>query len=144
MHRYLDRTTAQIDPVCRFVLHAMRLWLSAAEQGMCPPRMLRPLFAEAGMMRALPRFHLAMALIARDALRGYRFAPPGCRLVHDDEALLLTLFSAEDKAAAASLVVKDHAAEMLARAVTDFGCALAVSDITVDLAMPFPDDTEPQ
>jgi hypothetical protein len=144
MYLYLDRTTAQIDAPSRFVLYVMRLWLSAAEQGMCPPRLLRSLFAEAGMMRALPRFHLAMALIARDALRGLRFAPPGCRLVRDDEALLLTLFSAKDKAAAASLVVKGHAAEMLARAVAHFGCALAVSDITVDLAMPFPDDTEPQ
>ncbi len=96
------------------------------------------------MLRAIPRFHLAMALIARDALRGYRFAPPGCRLVRDDEALLLALFSAEDKAVAAALVVKGHAAEMLARSVADFGCALAVSDITVDLALPFPDDTEPQ
>src|SRR3546814_3430696 len=72
----------------------MRAWVSAAERGRCPPRMLHRGFAAVNAAGALPDFHLAMALLGGEAVETLILAPMPCPQISEDEAILLGLWRA--------------------------------------------------
>lgn len=88
----VDRPVERLSNSGRFLLWAIRGWTQAAERRDCPPRALHRGFALMGAHGVLPDFHIAMALLNRDALAPMTFAPiAGSRIV-EDEAVLLALW----------------------------------------------------
>src|SRR3546814_17316622 len=68
MYAFVDRPVESLCNGGRFLLWAMRAWVSAAERGRCPPRMLHRGFAAVNAAGALPDFHIAMALLGGGAV----------------------------------------------------------------------------
>src|SRR3546814_8813655 len=68
MYAFVDRPVESLCNGGRFLLWAMRAWVSAAERGRCPPRMLHRGFAAVNAAGALPDFHIAMALLGGEAV----------------------------------------------------------------------------
>ncbi len=92
MYAFVDRP---VDSLCnggRFLLWAMRGWVSAAERGGCPPQQLHSGFAVVNAAGELPDFHVAMALFAGDAVRTLLLAPIPCPKISEHEAILLGLW----------------------------------------------------
>lgn len=94
MYRFLDRMPSTLDEHHHFLIGAMRQWTAAARAGRCPCAALAPGFAWRGVGSALADFAKAMAVLDTQAERWMRFGAAGGGLVSDDEAALLTLFSA--------------------------------------------------
>lgn len=92
MYDLIDRPLRTLDAGNRFLVGAMRHWVVSMTAGECPPATLAPRFAAVGMMPALGHFHVAMALLNRDARMIFHFGPPRCGCVTDDEAVLLQLY----------------------------------------------------
>lgn len=113
MYRFLDQPITRLDNGARFTLWAMRAWVSALEQSECPRAALAQAFARMGVLEALPDFHMALALINRDALDRIALAPLRCRVVAEDEAVLLGLW--RDAAAGADARVGATLSLLLAR-----------------------------
>ncbi|KQZ77214.1 hypothetical protein ASE06_02945 [Sphingopyxis sp. Root214] len=101
MYAFVDR---RVDSLCnsgRFLLWAMRGWVHAADRGRCPPQVLHRGFSAVDAAPALPDFHVAMALLAGDAVETLLLAPLPCLQISEDEAILLGLwrdFSLENAA----------------------------------------------
>lgn len=129
MYAFVDRPVESLCNGARFLLWAMRGWVSAAERGQCPPRALQRGFAAVGALDALPDFHVGMALLAGDAVETLLLAPMPCRQVSEDEAILLGLwrdFSLEgaDTSARATLALL-AANDSVAPIANAMGAALA-------------------
>ncbi len=92
MYAFVDRPVESLCNGGRFLLWAMRGWVSAAERGRCPPRMLHRGFAAVNAAGALPDFHVAMALVGSDAVETLLLAPMPCLQISEDEAILLGLW----------------------------------------------------
>ena len=92
MYAFVDRPVKSLCNSGRFLLWAMRGWMSAVGRGQCPPQMLHRGFAAVNAAGALPDFHVAMALLASDAVETLRLAPPPCLQISEDEAILLGLW----------------------------------------------------
>ncbi len=91
MYDFIDRPVASLSPGGRFLLWAMRGWIHAASAGHCPPGALAPAFARHAVLPALPHLHLLLAALNERATRRVAFAPLACRLIGDDEAVMLQL-----------------------------------------------------
>lgn len=105
MYAFVDRPVERLCNSGRFLLWAMRGWVSAAERGQCPPRELCEGFHVVDAAGALPDFHIAMALLADDAVETLLLAPMPCLQISEDEAILLGLwrdFSLGDAAKASA------------------------------------------
>lgn len=89
MYAFVDRPVENLCNSGRFLLWAMRGWTHAAGCGSCPPQALRHGFAGVRALAALPDFHVAMALVASDALETLDLAPMACSRIAEDEAILL-------------------------------------------------------
>lgn len=124
MYALIDRHPGTLDNAARFVLWAMRGWAQSAAGGICAPKALHRGFTGLGLGAALPDFHIAMALLHRSALHPPRMAPMGCTRIHEDEAVLLSLWqaiAAQDGTVAQgtlALLVRDDAVKPVARAMT--------------------------
>jgi hypothetical protein len=92
MYAFVDRPVESLCNSGRFLLWAMRGWVSAAERGRCPPQMLHRGFAAVNAADALPDFHVAMALLGGDAVETLVLAPLPCLQISEDEAILLGLW----------------------------------------------------
>ncbi|WP_447757035.1 hypothetical protein [Sphingopyxis fribergensis] len=92
MYAFVDRAVESLSNGGRFLLWAMRGWVSAAERGQCPPQMLHRGFAAVAATGALPDFHVAMALLGGDAVETLVLAPMPCLQISEDEAILLGLW----------------------------------------------------
>ena len=92
MYAFVDRPVESLCNSGRFLLWAMRAWVSAAERGRCPPQMLHRGFSAVNAARALPDFHVAMALLGGDAVETLVLAPMPCLQISEDEAILLGLW----------------------------------------------------
>lgn len=92
MYAFVDRPVESLCNGGRFLLWAMRGWVAAAERGECPARALRPGFAAVDATVALSDFHLAMAMLAGDAVEILVLAPMPCLQISEDEAILLGLW----------------------------------------------------
>ena len=92
MYAFVDRPVESLCNGGRFLLWAMRAWVSAAERGRCPPQMLHRGFAAMNAADALPDFHAAMTLLGGDAVETLVLAPLPCVQISEDEAILLGLW----------------------------------------------------
>lgn len=92
MYAFVDRPVESLCNSGRFLLWAMRGWADAARRGRCPRRALERGFlcVQAGEM--LSDFHVAMTLIAGDALAPITLAPMRCARIGEGEAILLGLW----------------------------------------------------
>ncbi|GGO89706.1 hypothetical protein [Stakelama pacifica] len=93
MYAYLDRRWPELADADRFMLSAMRQWVTAARQGKCLCATLIAGFAARRATDALRDFAGAMAILDRSGTMRFRFAPPCCVRITDDEARLLALFA---------------------------------------------------
>jgi len=92
MYDFVDRPVEALGQGSRFILWAMRAWVTSIGGGRCPPVALAPAFAKMGLLQALPDLHMAMALLNRDAIEKFEFsAVPGKR-IGEHEALMLALW----------------------------------------------------
>ena len=123
MYAFVDRPVESLCNGGRFLLWAMRGWVSAAERGQCPPQLLHRGFAAVHAQHALPDFHVAMALLGSDAVETLLLAPMPCLQISEDEAILLGLwrdFSLEDAAnarATLALLARGDCAGPIAKAM---------------------------
>ena len=92
MYIYLDQPVGRLANGERFLLWGMRGWSHAMEKGMCAPMALSRGFTAVNVLAGLPDFHLAMALLNRDALVQLRLAPMEYARIMEDEAILLGLW----------------------------------------------------
>jgi hypothetical protein len=92
MYAFVDRPVKSLFNSGRFLLWAMRAWVHAAERERCPPQVLHRGFAAVDAASALPDFHIAMALLAGDAVETLLLAPMPCLQISEDEAILLGLW----------------------------------------------------
>ena len=92
MYAFVDRPVESLCNSGRFLLWAMRAWVSATERGQCPPQMLHRGFAAVKAAGALPDFHIAMALLGGEAVETLILAPMPCLQISEDEAILLGLW----------------------------------------------------
>jgi hypothetical protein len=102
----------------------MRSWVTAAGAGTSPLAALEPAFEGMGVGSALPAFDAAMAMLNSDGLEKLNLAPISRTRIGEDEAILLTLWSA-------SLDPADHdgrdatlALLVAEEAVSPIACAL--------------------
>lgn len=92
MYAFVDQPVESLGNSGRFLLWAMRGWVRAAACGQCPPQALHRGFAAVDARNALPDFHVAMALLGRDAVETLLLAPMPCPQISEDEAILLGLW----------------------------------------------------
>src|SRR5690349_20713841 len=94
MYLLIDRPVHRLSQGSRFLLWAMRSWVTAAGAGTSPLAALEPAFEGMGVGSALPAFDAAMAMLNSDGLEKLNLAPISRTRIGEDEAILLTLWSA--------------------------------------------------
>ena len=87
MYIYLDQPVGRLANGERFLLWGMRGWSHAMEKGMCAPMALSRGFTAVNALAGLPDFHLAMALLNRDALVQLRLAPMEYARIMEDAVM---------------------------------------------------------
>lgn len=124
MYAFVDRHPSVLGNAGRFLLWAMRGWVQAAAKRSCPTMALHRGFNGTGLTAALTDFHVAMLVLHRDALEMPRLGQMGCCRIHEDEAVLLSLWHAVARGDEGSVVgmlthlVKDTSAKSVVRAMT--------------------------
>ena len=93
MYAFVDQPVECLSRGGRFLLWAMRGWATAIDRGTCPPVALSRGFAGVSVMSALPDFHIAMALLNKDASTTFALAPMNADRITEDEAVLIGLWS---------------------------------------------------
>jgi hypothetical protein len=94
MYLLIDQPVHRLSQGSRFLLWAMRSWATAASAGTGPFAALEPAFEGMGVATALPAFNTVMAMLDSDGLEKLGLAPIGSTRIGEDEAILLTLWSA--------------------------------------------------
>ncbi|MBC9032740.1 hypothetical protein IAG41_10090 [Sphingomonas sp. JC676] len=94
MYRFLDRPVFDLPPGDQMILWSMRSWVVAMSMQKCPCATLGPSFERWRVPELLRDFNMAMFVLNVEGAGPLRFGQPGCVTVHDDEAVLLTLFHA--------------------------------------------------
>lgn len=124
MYVFIDRPVEDLNNAGRFVLWATRGWAHAVERGTCPPVALSGAFGRLGILPALPDFHIAMALINRDARARFAVAPMNCVHIVEHEAVLMTLWrdmslgQFDHMKATLALIVEETSVSPISRAMT--------------------------
>ena len=93
MYAFVDRPVADLGRAGKFVLWAMRGWIHAASEGVCPPGRLAAAFARHGALPALPHVHRLLAELNTRALENVAFLPLAHERIGCDEAVLLQLWA---------------------------------------------------
>jgi hypothetical protein len=138
LYHYVDQRVATLPPAEQFLLGAMRRWIAAIHRRMCPPAALHAGFAAKGVAAALPHFHMALLLLARDGLRPISFAPVACGCIREDEAMLLGIFAQIGSQPpaylpeVAALLVQPEAVTPLSRALAGAAIVLAMGEMLPD------------
>ena len=128
MYAFVDRPVESLCNSGRFLLWAMRGWDDAARRGLCPRRALHRGFMCVRAGDILCDFHVAMTMIAGDALAPIPLAPMPCARIGEGEALLLGLW--RDLADGAA----DHARATLALLVERDSTASVATAMSAALA----------
>jgi hypothetical protein len=138
MYDFIDRHPNTLARSGRFVLWAMRGWAHGVAKKACPPVLLYHGFATLGAGAALSDFHVAMVLLHRNALTAPKLGQMGCCRIHEDEAVLLSLWQAvarDDSAMVAGTLqhlVRQEAVRPVARAMA--ACSMQLVLAGFDLA----------
>jgi hypothetical protein len=144
MYAFVDRHPSTLGNAGRFVLWAMRGWTAAVANKSCPPRTLFRGFNGMGASAALPDFHIANALLHRDALTRLQFAQVNCCRIHENEAVLLSLWNATGQGNSALVMatlgrlVREESVQPVTRAMASctMHLLLAGIDLTETLTTP--------
>jgi hypothetical protein len=124
MYAFVDRPVESLCNSGRFMLWAMRGWARAASQRTCPPQAMANAFSRMGALPAMPDFHIAMALINRDALEKLAVAPIEHPHIIEDEAVLIGIWRGLASAdpdrtrATLALLVRKESVQPIARAMS--------------------------
>ena len=94
VYRFLDRPVCSMAPGHQMILWSIRSWVVAMSLQRCPCSALGPSFERWRVAELLGDFNMAMFLLNAEGVGPLRFGQPNCATVHDDEAMLLTLFDA--------------------------------------------------
>ena len=126
MYLLIDRPVHRLSQGSRFLLWAMRSWVTATGAGARPQAALVPAFEGMGVGAALPPFDAAMAILNSDGLEKLNLAPISSTRIGEDEAILLTLWSASVDEAdygrrdeTLALLVPEEAVSPIARALNE-------------------------
>lgn len=126
MYLLIDRPVHRLSQGSRFLLWAMRSWVTAADAGTSPFAALEPAFEGMGVASALPAFDAAMALLNSDGLEKLDLAPISSTRIGEDEAILLTLWGAtldpashDRRDETLALLVAEEAVSPIARALDE-------------------------
>lgn len=115
MYNLLDRPVSILPEGSRFLLWAMRAWVTVRRKGACPPAGLAPAFLKMSAIDALPHFHIVMSTLSCDAREELDFHCLHNHTINETEAVLLRLWSdmaAGDECAAIAVIemlLKDEA-----------------------------------
>lgn len=93
MYDLVDRPIGVLPEGSRFLLWAMRAWVSTRERNACPPAKLGPAFLKVAAIDALPHFHMAMSALSSDSRAVLNFNCIHRPEISDSEAVLLHLWS---------------------------------------------------
>lgn len=132
MYEFIDRPVTSLDHGGRFLVWAMRTWVSSMNKRECPANAVAPGFGGLGLLAGLHPFLQMMALFNRHALQNLAFCSPACDHVSEHEAIILGLVSEGPGSAArtlprtlALLIEEDHITDMLL-ALTRLGATLGI------------------
>lgn len=132
MYRYLDQEIVALDSGGRFVVTAIRKWITAVADRTCPADAIAPDFLAHQMIGGLTAFHRALALITVRSRITLAFARSGCPTVAEAEAIVLSLLQAapsQVETIAGHLLPEYLCAEMR-DAVADLNAALHVAGLS--------------
>lgn len=107
MYDLVDRPVSILPEGSRFLLWAMRAWLTVQAKGDCPPAKLAPAFLKMSAIEALPHFHIAMSTLNQAGREPIQFHCLHRGEISDSEAVLLRLWSdmaAGDECAAIAVI----------------------------------------
>lgn len=93
MYDLVDRPVSILPEGSRFLLWAMRGWVTVRGRGSCPPAQLAPAFLKMGAIEALPHFHIAMSALNCDGREVLNFHCIHQPQISESEAVLLRLWS---------------------------------------------------
>lgn len=139
MYHFIDRPVESLGNGGRFLLWAMRSWVRASAQSVCPPAALHRSFVHMNALAALPDFHVALALLNADAREMLALSPVGCPRIAEDEALLLALWrdAALDRAEPMlALLVEADTTRSVAKALGAAAGALATAGFDLSRLSP--------
>ncbi|MCC6828563.1 MAG: hypothetical protein IT550_10090 [Novosphingobium sp.] len=91
MYDFIDRPVNSLDPGGRFLVWAMRSWVSAMSMRACPASVLGLGFARWRVIAGLQPFLRTMALFNRKGLETFHFCALGCNHVSEHEAIIISL-----------------------------------------------------
>lgn len=91
MYDFIDRPVTSLDPGGRFLVWAMRSWVSAMGTRTCPATVLGQGFAQWRMIAGLQPFLRTMALFNRKGLETFHFCALACNHVSEHEAIIVSL-----------------------------------------------------
>ncbi|MBB4640506.1 hypothetical protein [Rhizorhapis suberifaciens] len=93
MYNLIDRPVTSLPEGSRFLLWAMRAWVTVSRKGDCPPARLASAFLRMSAIEALPHLHIAMSALNYDGRALLEFHCLHRDQIGDDEAVLLHLWS---------------------------------------------------
>ncbi|MCF8710029.1 hypothetical protein [Rhizorhapis sp. SPR117] len=93
MYDLVDRSVSILPAGSRFLLWAMRGWVSACGRGDCPPGQLAPAFIKSGTIETLSHFHITMCLLNCNGRQILNFHCVHQPQISESEAVLLRLWS---------------------------------------------------
>ena len=93
MYDLIDRPVTLLPKGSRFLLWAMRAWVTVSRKGDCPPARLASAFLRMSAIEALPHFHIAMSALNVDGKAFLEFHCLHRDQISDGEAVLLHLWS---------------------------------------------------
>lgn len=142
MYELIDRPVCELSSGGRFVLWAMRGWAYAVERASCPALALCRGFASIGGQSALSDFHIACLLLNQHGRDRIALAPLQYPTIAEHEAILLTLWRDlalarfEQVQSALALIVDDHAAAPVRRAMSAASAKFALAGCELSILTP--------
>jgi len=129
MYDYCDQPITRLDAGSRQMLHAMRVWVDAAQRHVCPPRALAIAMPQPELRAAIGDMHRTMLLLHCHGTGPMPFGELRHPTITEGEALMLSLWASitadypDRSRALIELLVKEPAtAPMLACMVRAAAC----------------------
>lgn len=91
MYLFLDRPVTSLDHGGRFLVWAMRSWVTAVGEQRCPLEAIDKAFARWNMVTGLTPFLRMMTLFNRHGLETFQFCGLPCNHVSEHEAIIISL-----------------------------------------------------
>ncbi len=131
MYAYLDQPIDRLDAGSRFVIDAMRVWVDAVKNGICPPRALLAVIPQPELCPAVGDLHRSMLMLHHFGSGPLPFGELDVSSITEGEALMISLWAsitAEDSARSRALIeslVSERAAAPLQAAMVRAAACLS-------------------